>query len=73
MAEISVEVQDDSIIVTMPGTDFAVTYEKRADTPNLVLTQTWIAPHIRSESISEFRAQAFQAAVAKARELDWIV
>ena len=37
MAELRVEVQGDSIIVTMPGTDFSVTYEKSADTPHLIL------------------------------------
>jgi hypothetical protein len=70
---LSVEVQGTSIIVTMPGTDFSVTYEKRADTPNLVVTHSWVSPTITLPAVSEFRARAFQAAVAKARELSWIV
>jgi hypothetical protein len=33
-----VEVDGTSIIVTMPGTDFSVTYQKEIDAPHLVLT-----------------------------------
>ena len=55
------------INVTRPGTD----HDDRR--PNLVLTRSWLDPHVMSPEISEFRAHAFQAAVAKARELGWIV
>jgi hypothetical protein len=48
-------------------------YRKRSDSPNLVLTRSWVAPHITSPEISEFRAHAFHTAVSKARELGWIV
>jgi hypothetical protein len=48
-------------------------YRKAPERPNLVLTRSWVDPHIMSPEISEFRAQAFQAAVSKARELEWIV
>jgi hypothetical protein len=48
-------------------------YRKRPDSPNLVLTRSWETPTVTSPEISEFRAHAFQAAVAKARELGWIV
>ena len=47
-------------------------YRKAADRPNLVLTRSWVEPTVSSPEISEFRAEAFQAAVAKARELGWI-
>jgi hypothetical protein len=73
MDEIGVEVQGDSIIVTMPGTDFSVTYEKHADTPHLVLTHSWISETVTTPDASKFRARASKAAVAKARELGWIV
>jgi hypothetical protein len=43
MAEISVEVQGASIIVTKPGTDFVLIYEKHPAAPNLVLTHSWVA------------------------------
>ena len=60
------------IIITRPGTDMMTAYRKAADRPNLVLTRSWVEPTVSSPEISEFRAEAFQAAVAKAPELGWI-
>jgi hypothetical protein len=69
-----VELDGDEIVVSKPGTDFLLAYRKRPDSPNLVLTRSWEKPTVTSPEISEFRAHAFQAAVAqKARELGWIV
>ena len=73
MDDLGVEVQGDSIIVTMPGTDFSVTYEKHADTRHLVLTHSWISEAVTTPGVSNVRARASKAAVAKARELGWIV
>ena len=67
------EFDGQEIIVTKPGTDFMLAYRKRPDSPNLVLTLSWEKPTVTSPEISEFRAHAFQAAVAKARELGCIV
>ena len=39
---LSVVVEGTSIIVTMLGTDFSVTYQKQFGTPHLVLTHTSI-------------------------------
>ena len=72
MDTLNVVVDGTSITVTMPGTDFAVTYQKRFANPHLVLTRSWIAGSVDSPAISEFRARAFHAAVDKARELGWI-
>ena len=69
----AVEVRGTNIIVTKPGTDFSVTYQKRFANPNLALTDSWVAGRIDSPAISEFRSRAFQAAVAKARELGCII
>jgi hypothetical protein len=68
-----VKVQGHSIIVTMLDTDFSVTYEKRADNPHVVFTRSWISPTEATPTMSEFRSSAFRLAVAKARELGWIV
>jgi hypothetical protein len=57
----------------MPGTDFSVTYQKQPGNPQLMLSQSRIAPNTTSATVSDFRARAFQAAVGKARELGWIV
>ena len=48
-------------------------YRKAPDRPNLILMRSWLGPTVMSPEISEFRAHAFQAAVAKAREVGWIV
>jgi hypothetical protein len=50
-----VEVQSKSIVVTMPGTSFAVTYEIDAGNRTLVLTRTWLGPSTTSPIIAQFR------------------
>jgi hypothetical protein len=68
-----VELDGDEIVVTRPGTDMLTSYRKASDRPNLILTRSLLDPTVSSPEISEFRANAFQAAVSKARELGWIV
>ena len=59
-----------SIIVTMPGTNFSVTYQKRFGNPHLMLTRSWVAASVDFPgNIRVPRSRAFQAAVAKAREV----
>jgi hypothetical protein len=70
---LKVEVEGTAIVVAKPGTDFCVRYEKDPLAPNLLLVGSWIPTHVTSPTIALFRAQAFQAAIAKARELGWIV
>ena len=73
MADIEVTVEDDEIVVTKRGTAFLLAYRKSAEEPRLVLTRSWMSPNIFTPAIREFRAEAFAAANAKARELGWIV
>lgn len=70
---LSLHVEGTSITVTMPGTDYFVTYQKQSLDPHLVLTRRSIAAKVTTPGIADFRARAFQAAVAKAQELGWIV
>ena len=70
--DLHVKFDGHEIIVTRPGTDFILAYRKRPDSPNFVLTRSWEKPTVTSPEISEFRAHAFQAAVAKPRELGWL-
>ena len=70
--DIEVKFDGEEIIVTKPGTDFMLAYRKRPDSPTLKLTRSWVDPHIIPPAVNEFRAQAFQAAVSKSRELGWI-
>jgi hypothetical protein len=72
-ADLDVKVEGNAIMVSKIGTDFSVTYEKRPDNPHLVLTRSWIDQSVTTPTVSEFRARAFQAAVAKARQLGWIL
>jgi hypothetical protein len=67
-----VDLDGDEIVVTKPGTLLMLAYAKSVEQPRLVLTRSWMKPTTASPSIVEFRAQAFQAAVSKARELGWI-
>ena len=70
---LSLDVQGTTITVTMPGTRYSVSYRKTSANPHLVLTRTWTPAHETSPAVVDFRARAFQAAVAKASELGWIV
>jgi hypothetical protein len=67
-----IEVEDDGIIVTMPGTTFRVIYQKSDEHPELV------AFAIRGDktagiSVTDFLVRAGRVANDKARELGWIV
>ena len=67
-----VDVEDDGIIVTLPGTSFRVIYRKRSQYPRLV---AFDFRDDTSAGISQasFAARAWRVANAKARELGWIV
>jgi hypothetical protein len=66
-----VDVEGDEIIVRRPGTALMLAYSKSAEQPRLVLTRSWMKPTTPCPT-EEFRTEAFQAAVSKARELKWI-
>jgi hypothetical protein len=62
----------DTIVVTLPGTRYSITYRKLHDSPWLV------SSHARDDQDSpinkhKFRARAWVAANEKARKLGWIV
>ena len=61
-----VEVVDDDIVVTQPGSNFSVVYYKPRDEPQLIVKGT-------PSSNYKFLARAWQAANDTARELGWIV
>ena len=64
--DLRVVVDRGDIIVTQPGSDFVAVYFKPRGMPYIVAKDTPIGSQ-------EFRARAWQAAVAKARQLGWIV
>jgi hypothetical protein len=70
--EIRVYVVGEEIVVTKPGTTFLLAYRKSVEEPRLVLRRSRIPPTTTSIR-NAFRANAYQAANDKARELGWIV
>ena len=67
-----VEVEDDGIIVTLPGTTFRVIYHMTPNDPGLAASAI---QSDKSAGIAEFDflARAWRVANDKARELGWIV
>ena len=62
-----VEVQKENLVVSLPGGGFTAVYYRTARRPHLTLRE-------RTETDDrELLAEALHAAVAKARELGWIV
>ena len=61
-----IEVRDDEIIVTQPGSNFSAVYYKPRDEPQLIAKGTPSGNY-------RFLARAWKAANDKARELGWIV
>jgi hypothetical protein len=69
-----VEVHDGAIVVTLPHTGFAVTYDRLANDPHIYAKDFPLEGDPRSEmSQAEFMAHAWKLANDKARELGWIV
>ena len=67
-----IEVEDDGIIVTLPGTTFRVIYHKAPDAPGLVVFALQ-ADETAGISQEDFLARAGRVADDKAKELGWIV
>jgi hypothetical protein len=70
---LSVENRGDVIVVTLPGTAFTATYHKPIDQPDLTLSAATLYPQADRETQVKFKAEAFAAAMNKARELGGIV
>jgi hypothetical protein len=71
-SEFRVQVVDDEIIVTLPGSHYSVTYYKPAKSPQLVAKRMSDRDDPRvAMRLSEFLARAWRLANDKARELGW--
>ena len=71
---LQIDLEGNEIVVRKPGISLLLAYTKSVEEPRLVLTRSCIKLTLTaSRSIGEFRVEAFQAAVSKARELGWIV
>jgi hypothetical protein len=68
-----IEVVDDEIIVSLPGTSYSVTYFKRATSPQLLAKNISNEDDFRTPlRLSGFLSRAWRMANDKARELGWI-
>jgi hypothetical protein len=67
-----VEVRADEIIVTMPGTSYADTYYKPANSSQLLARRIAESDDNRTSSLSAFLTLAWKLANERARELGWI-
>jgi hypothetical protein len=69
---LTVTLEGDKITVFRLATNLWASYDKRPHSPHLILTDTGLNWTKITPQVSQFRAEAYQAAVAKARELGWI-
>ena len=67
-----VEVEEDGIVVTLPGTSFRVIYRKRSEYPGLVAFN-FRGDKSTGMTQADFLVRAWPVANHKARELGWIV
>ena len=73
LTRIKLEVWDDEITVSLPGTSYAVTYFKPTNSPQLLAKDLSCYDDARTElTQAEFLACAWRLANDKARELHWI-
>jgi hypothetical protein len=72
-SELRVQVVDDEIIVTRPGSHYSVTYYKLPNSPGLLAKRMPDGDDLRiSMTAAEFLATAWKLANEKARALGWI-
>jgi hypothetical protein len=72
--KLRLDVVDDEIIVSLPGSNYTVTYHKRPKSPQLLAKRIAHYDDLHSPiTLSDFLVRAWKAANTKARELGWIV
>jgi hypothetical protein len=72
--DLRLQVQGDEIVVSLPGTDYVVTYYRAAAFPQQLLTKSHSGREDQSAPMTqaEFHARAWKVARDKARKLGWI-
>ena len=69
-----IDVVDDDIIVSLPGTTYSVTYFKRPNSPQLLAKRISDKDDLHTPvRLSEFLNRAWRGANDKARDLGWII
>jgi hypothetical protein len=71
-SRLRLEMQENQIVITLPGTSYEVTFRKPANGPGLGASHNMQDDHDAPITRSEFLARAWLVAKDKARELGWI-
>ena len=73
-AALSIRVKGKELVVTLPGSNYAVTYFKRDGSAGLLAKDIVQKDDLRlPQTAAEFLSKAWKLANQKARELGWIV
>lgn len=72
LADLKVELEDERIIVTLPGTTYRALFFMSPDEPKLIQAEQLTVDRGAPMSHEDFEVLAWEAANAKARELGWI-
>lgn len=68
-----IDIVDDEIIISLPGTSYTVTYFKYPNSPQLLAKNISSSDDFRTDlKLSDFLNRAWQVANDKARQLGWI-
>ena len=70
---VDVNIGDDCIIVTIPGSSFRTAFFKSQTEPKLIQSSLILLDEEWPLSRDEFEKLAWEAASAKAQELGWVV
>ena len=71
MSDIDVEVLENGLRVTRPGTSYALTFQRNAQCRMLEASELLTAPSISGQEAS-FAAEAWKAAYTEAKALGWL-
>ena len=73
LGDLEAQIDEDRIVVTLPGTDFRAVFHLSPDEPRLIQSPVLATDQEAEISSKDFEALAWEAANAQARELGWIV
>lgn len=71
MSDIDVEVLENGLRVTRPGTSYAVTFRRNPQWRMLEASELLTAPNLSRQEAS-FAAEAWKAAYSEAKDLGWL-
>ena len=70
--EISIEIDDERIVASLPGTKFVSVYFRQPDGGGVLQSPATSVDQEAVTSVKEFERRAWEAVCEKARELGWM-